>query len=1081
MKKYFLLINIIFLFTILDTKALTSSEIEKRSVCENIELAIANKDKSLTSVKCFDNYSLAKEEMTNLDNDNLVILERKNNNTKIIDAKMALVYLGVRSVSENTNYYSDSNLKTSISYMNHHSNYGATDGVFLELNYSNYAIKIKSNGVVGWIKDGYYKIIPLNFLGNHSYYQITNNGLYHYYSKNIETSYSQFSRIIDNKPSFLNIGKYYSQDGIYFYNNVSDMIKDYKNNTYQNSVNYDNPYYNYYMYLPHRAKTNYTSDDIDLYLKNTKGLIGTIYGKKLVSKYSNMYQTGIFFKSSESLYGANAILMMSLAVNESSLGQSSISINKNNLFGHAAYDSDAYNSATGYLNPYQSIIGHANSYINCGYANPKDYRYRGSNMGNKTSGMNISYASDPYWGEKAANYYYLFDKDNGFLDYNYYQLGITTSYGFNVRSEPNMTSSILYTISYMNVPVIILDEVEGVNYNGSNKWYKIVSDANLNNDRNSIKGCSYTNYYNWNSFVYVHSSFIKKINTSYNNKYNSNNLEDLKDYTYKEYSNGANYNPKVGLITNDTKIYLTSTMSISTNTIKKGHLATVFMEAIDKDNKVIAYLITTDYSKNQKGWVSSDSLSFSDKDILKVNLINSGDYLNVFTKPGGEVLGSIYTDTYSVIVDKQIYNKDTWLKIHYNTNNTYAWINTNIDSSKGNLTYTLDKLNQVPVINASDKKLYKFEDFNPKDNVKAYDNEDGDLTKNISITFNDVDVKQEGIYHITYEVSDSKGEKCTKTIKVEVLPLKEGNSLFIYESLKYVNDNNFSFSGFLGIKKQDNVNINHSLLFINEETNETIEFKMESYKDYPYEMSSLDDDKVYNYSGGWFKGVVSLDKEKIKEGNYTIFIVAYNYDTGYYTSTYFTNIAYLDMERRVKTNNRGFSFDVDYSYSGSPILMTIRDKDLLSYEMPTTFDPMYNFFNEITLKDDKLEIIGTSHSVNIGYSKNDVVERNIIFENKDNYLRYTYNLGYIDNGPYKVELGVSDGKDKTRSWYKNIIDLSTLPKGNYVIYIKTTSNNITYYGELIDIAYTDFSSINTYKYKFLRSDKKRLRLELQVS
>jgi hypothetical protein len=267
------------------------------------------------------------------------------------------------------------------------------------------------------------------------------------------------------------------------------------------------------MYLPHRGISNYTSDDIDAYLKNTKGLIGTIYGRHFVSRYSNMYGAGIYFKSSESMYGANAILMMSLATNESSLGQSSIAINKNNLFGHAAYDSSAYDSATGYLNPFQSIVGHAKSYINCGYANPNDSRYYGSNMGNKTSGMNIKYASDPYWGEKAANYYYSFDKDNGFLDKNYYQLGITMYNQINTRTEPNLTSSIPFMLKYENIPVIILGEVEGVSVNGSTKWYKIVSDANLNSSRTSVQSCSYTNYYNFNSYVYVHSSFINKINT----------------------------------------------------------------------------------------------------------------------------------------------------------------------------------------------------------------------------------------------------------------------------------------------------------------------------------------------------------------------------------------------------------------------------------------------------------------------------------------------------------------------------------------------------------------------------------------
>ena len=186
------------------------------------------------------------------------------------------------------------------------------------------------------------------------------------------------------------------------------------------------------------------------------------------------------------------------------------------------------------------------------------------------------------------------------------------------------------------------------------------------------------------------------------------------------------------------------------------------------------------------------------------------------------------------------------------------------------------------------------------------------------------------------------------------------------------------------------------------------------------------------------------------------------------------------MERRINTSDRGFSFDVDYSYSGSPILLSIRDNYLISKDIPSTMDPMYNFFNELKINDNKLLLTGTSHSVGISYSKSDNIERSIIFENTTTFERLTYNLGYIDNGPYKVELAVSDNKDKTRAWFKKEIDLSNLSKGKYAIYIKTTSNNKTYYGELIDIAYTNFSSINTSKYKFSRSDEKRLRIELNV-
>ena len=43
------------------------------------------------------------------------------------------------------------------------------------------------------------------------------------------------------------------------------------------------------------------------------------------------------------------------------------------------------------------------------------------------------------------------------------------------------------------------------------------------------------------------------------------------------------------------------------------------------------------------------------------------------------------------------------------------------------------------------------------------------------------------------------------------------------------------------------------------------------------------------------------------------------------------------------------------------------------------------------------------------------------------------------------------------------------------------ANNKTYYGELTDVSYTDFTSTNTNKYKFQRIDNKRLRLELEIS
>jgi hypothetical protein len=60
--------------------------------------------------------------------------------------------------------------------------------------------------------------------------------------------------------------------------------------------------------------------------------------------------------------------------------------------------------------------------------------------------MNVKYASDPFWGEKIAGWYYRLDSASGLKDYNYYSLGIKQDNEvYNVRSEANTLSTVLYT------------------------------------------------------------------------------------------------------------------------------------------------------------------------------------------------------------------------------------------------------------------------------------------------------------------------------------------------------------------------------------------------------------------------------------------------------------------------------------------------------------------------------------------------------------------------------------------------------------------------------------------------------------
>ena len=1074
MKKM-MLIFVFVLFLSTNVYALKSSDanLKNRNVCSKIELAKANKDDTIEKVECFDNYIDAKKKMDETLDNSLIILERSNSVTKVIDAKYALVYLDRGDVL--TYLYSANNLKTSLTYMNNSSNYGATDGAFIELNYSNKAAKIRLGGVTGWVKNNEYTIIPINWVKSYSYYKIDTNSVTHFYAKNIENSgYTQATRTLGPKHSDINTGWYKSYDGIYFYNDFYTMIDDYRENKHERSINKDNAYYNYYLFLPHRSKTNYTIDDFDSYIRNVLNFKGSLYGKFLTNNYSVIYGSSEYFMYSEKLYGANALSVFSLSRNESANGRSSIAYNKNNIFGHNAVDGAAYSSATGYLDIRSSIYSHGYGYINYGYAEVADSRYNGSHFGNKNTGMNVMYASDVFWGEKAASYYYSFDKTNGMLDYNYYQLIVSNTTGVNVRNKPSTSGKLVYQIKKSNVPFILVEEVEGDKVNGSNIWYKIQSDSNIT-DTGTIIGSNSTTWpnYNWNGYVYVHSSYFNKINDAKreDGTYNSPSKVEKEVNNYKITTNATKtlYTPQVGKVLKDIDYFYTSTLLEKKGTIKKDSLVVILEKAEIGD--ITNYLIITNYGTNQKAWISSENIEIVKKDLLSVKIDAAKGYVTIYDKIGESSVLNVYSGNFLPIVDKEIKNNKLYLKVEYKMEDSIAY--GYVDSSIANITYTLDYINIPPVIKASDVTILERDEFKPLDYVHGEDTEDGDITTKIVVSENKVDTTKPGTYNVTYTLTDSYGDSVSKMIKVTVLKIEESDALFMYNSLKHVKDNTFEFSGFIGIKGMDNKDINSKLIFVNQNTNKEYSFNLTKWTDYPYEMSSMDDKKKYDYSGGWFKD--NLDLTSLPNGDYTIYVYTINGNKE--SKTLFTNIAYMDMTRRAKGNKKEFLIEVDYSTLNSPLLFSVRDS-LISLDVPKTMDPMYNFFNEIKLDNNKLTIKGTSHNVGISYGEKDSVERKLIIENKDTFKRFEYNLGSINNGDYPITLAVSDNQDKTKAWYKNTVDLSSLPKGSYVLYIKNTVNKLTYYGEIIDVGYTDFANINNENYSLLRNDNLRLRLEL---
>ena len=168
----------------------------------------------------------------------------------------------------------------------------------------------------------------------------------------------------------MQVGKpYYSADGINF-----------------GTFKLDHPF----QFSNLKSRSNYTAADINrLY-----SLMGA-NNSKLAGK-------GATFKAAEQRYGVNALYLVAHSALESAWGRSKIAKDKNNFFGIAAYDSTPYTSATKFDDVDSGILGAAR-WIDRNYLSNTGYPASGAYLGNKASGMNVNYATAPYWGESIAS------------------------------------------------------------------------------------------------------------------------------------------------------------------------------------------------------------------------------------------------------------------------------------------------------------------------------------------------------------------------------------------------------------------------------------------------------------------------------------------------------------------------------------------------------------------------------------------------------------------------------------------------------------------------------------------------------
>lgn len=415
----------------------------------------------------------------------------------IQDLKYGIVNFRTKSsASQNTNYI-DANTGES-GYTN---GYYAADAAYL--GYENGKVKFMLSGVVGLVNPSEVEILDATEDWYVSFYRCEQGILKHYIKNSIYgNSYASAITVGEIQPYMKNNVYYYSYDGHYFYTDYLDMLDDYLNDTRKNAINADQPYYNYYQFVSNRSKTSFTASDINNYVKS---YLGDLY----TASSTKMYEMGKYYIQYQNEYGANALLVFGVSANESAFGTSNIAKSKNNLFGHNAVDSDP-GLANGYSSPQNSIMDHTKYYVNLWYSTPKYSTYHGSFLGDKGSGM-LSYASDPYWGEKAAHWAWNLDINTK----NKTDVGNETlvfkDYGaVNVRKEPSTTSTVLYTTpTNGNMSFVLLEEVKGTTVSGSNVWYKIQLDTPLNSSRSAID-YNGDGYDFEKSYGYIHSSLLSK-------------------------------------------------------------------------------------------------------------------------------------------------------------------------------------------------------------------------------------------------------------------------------------------------------------------------------------------------------------------------------------------------------------------------------------------------------------------------------------------------------------------------------------------------------------------------------------------
>ena len=270
-------------------------------------------------------------------------------------------WLGEKATNENTSYYQvvpvTANIYNADGEKLSYISQGSVVWLDKDRKSDDKRLAITISGLSGYMKTEDLQALDVSkdFI---PYYESDGHRFYHYVAQNASIPVAAHLSDIE-------VGKkYYSADGLHF-----------------DGFNLENPF----LFKDLTEATNYSAGDLDKVF-----ILLNINNSLLKNK-------GATFKEAEEHYHINALYLLAHSALESDWGRSNIAKDKNNFFGITAYDTTPYLSAKTFDDVDKGILG-ATKWIK------ENYIDRGRTfLGNKASGMNVEYASDPYWGEKIAS------------------------------------------------------------------------------------------------------------------------------------------------------------------------------------------------------------------------------------------------------------------------------------------------------------------------------------------------------------------------------------------------------------------------------------------------------------------------------------------------------------------------------------------------------------------------------------------------------------------------------------------------------------------------------------------------------